>query len=144
MAGSNLEQGHGERRRELYGLLGVLPERDRPISAQVVAMEDRAGYILEILDLDLNGTERVPAYFVRPRNPSGPVPAILYTHAHGGDYILGKDELLVGRTALRQPPYAEVLTGLGYAALCVDHWAFGERRGRTEGRSFASRCGRAR
>ena len=29
-----------------------------------------------------------------------------------------------------------MLTGLGYAALCIDTWAFGERRGRTEGEIF--------
>lgn len=124
------------RRRELYGLLGDLPEQDRPIEVRVVAVEERAGYVLEILDLDLNGTERVPAYFARPRDLTGQVPAILYNHAHGGDYVLGKEEFLAGRSALRQPPYAEVLTGLGYAALCIDHWAFGERRGRTEGEIF--------
>lgn len=131
MAGS----GSG-RRDELYGLLGDLPARDRPIGARVVAVEERAGYTLEVLDLDLNGRERVPAYFVRPRDRPGPVPAILYNHAHGGDYALGKEEFLAGRSALRQPPYAEVLAGLGYAALCVDHWAFGERRGRSEGEIF--------
>ncbi len=142
MAGPGSERGDdaarmaAERRSELYGLLGDLPARDRPISARVVAVEERAGYTLEVLDLDLNESERVPAYFVRPRNQLGRVPAILYNHAHGGDYVLGKDELLVGRPALQQPPYAEVLSGLGYAALCVDHWAFGERRGKTEGEIF--------
>ena len=61
---------------------------------------------------------------------------ILYNHAHGGDYVLGKDELLVGRKVLQRPPYADVLTSLGYAALCIDAWAFGERRGRSEGEIF--------
>jgi cephalosporin-C deacetylase-like acetyl esterase len=83
--------------------------------------------------LELNGSEQVPAYLVRPKEASGPLPVILYNHAHGGDYVLGKDELLVGRKQLQQPPYAELLTGMGYAALCIDAWAFGERRGRSEG-----------
>lgn len=124
------------RREHLYGLLGDLPPRNRPIEARLVGEEERERYVLETLVLDLNGIELAPAYLVRPRRTPGPWPVVLYHHAHGGDYVLGKDELLRGRGALQDPPYADVLTGLGYAALCVDTWAFGERRGRREGEIF--------
>jgi dienelactone hydrolase len=124
------------RRQELYDLLGNLPPRSRPLDVQQIAEEEREGYVLETLVLDLNGIEPVPAYFVRPKDVPGPLPVILYNHAHGGDYVLGKDELVVGRKVLQQPPYADVLTRLGYAALCIDTWAFGERRGRSEGEIF--------
>lgn len=121
---------------ELYGLLGDLPPRSRPLGVEVIGREERSGYRVEKLVLDLNGAEPVPAYFVRPANTSGALPAVLYNHAHGVDYVLGKDELLRGREILQQPPYAEVLTKLGYAVLCIDAWAFGERRGRSEGETF--------
>jgi hypothetical protein len=124
------------RRQELYDLLGELPPRSRPLEVQLIAEEERQEYVLETLVLNLNGIEAVPAYFVRPKDVQGPLPVILYNHAHGGDYILGKDELLDGRKVLQQPPYADVLTKLGYAALCIDTWAFGERRGRSEGEIF--------
>ncbi|MCB0050465.1 MAG: alpha/beta hydrolase, partial [Caldilinea sp.] len=123
------------RRAELWGLLGDLPPRDRPIAASVVWQQDRGAYILERLTLDLNGEETVPAYFARPHG-DGPFPAVLYNHAHGGDYALGKEEFIRGRDALQQPPYAEALTSQGYAALCIEHWMFGERRGRTESALF--------
>lgn len=126
----------GARRRELYGLLGELPDRDRPIRARTIAEEELPGYVLETLLLDLNGLEPVPAHFARPRGATGRLPAILYNHAHGGDYVLGKDELLAGRSALQRPPYAEALTARGYAALAIDSWTFGERRGRTESETF--------
>ena len=58
-------EGQDERREELYGLLGDLPPRDRPISASKVSEERRGGYVLERLVLDLNGLEPVPACFVR-------------------------------------------------------------------------------
>lgn len=118
----------------LYALLGDLPPRDRPISVDLVDEQDRGAYILEILTLDLNGIEPVPAYFVKPKNisDSGPRPTILYNHAHGGDYKLGKEELVSGRPALQNPPYAEVLTSMGYNALCIDTWCFGHRWGRPE------------
>lgn len=100
------------RRKQLYHLMGDLPPRNREISGEKVSEQEQPGYILEKLRLDLNGIEPVPAYFVRPKKLSGRVPVILYNHAHGGDYKLGKDELLRGREALQKPPYAELLTSM--------------------------------
>lgn len=124
------------RRRELYGLLGDLPERDRPISAHSVGEEEKEGYVLEKLVLDLNGIEDVPAYFVRPKELQGRAPAVLYNHAHGGEYDIGKDEFIASRKSLQDPPYAEALTAQGYCGLCIDVWNFGGRRGRTESELF--------
>ena len=120
------------RRAELYALLGDLPERNRPVEWQKVAEERRETYVLEKLLLDLNGIEPVPAYFVRPHDRADRRPVVLYNHAHGGDFVLGKDELINGRSHLQDPPYAEALVAQGYAALAIDAWAFGERRGRTQ------------
>lgn len=124
------------RRKELYALLGDLPPRTRAISARTVSVEEQEKYILERLMLDLNGIEPVPAYFIKPKNAKGSFPAILYNHAHGGDYGLGKEELISGRDALQTPPYADALADRGYCALCIDTWAFGERRGRAESEIF--------
>ena len=123
-------------RQTLYGLLGDLPPRDGGISAKIVSQKECETYLLEKLFLDLNGIEIVPAYFVKPKNHKERLPCILYNHAHGGNYKLGKDELLVGRYALQAPPYAQDLTSNGYAALCIDSWCFGERGGRTESAIF--------
>ncbi len=124
------------RRAELYALLGELPERSRPIKATTLAEVECEHYWLETLSLDVNGIEPVPAYFVRPKEWERRCPAILYNHAHGGNYVLGKDELLVANDYLQRPPYAEALARQGYAALCIDTWAFGERRGRSESSLF--------
>jgi dienelactone hydrolase len=132
MAQSAETSSHTLRRKELYSLLGDLPPRNRPISATRISTEERSGYVLEKLKLDLNGFEAVPAYFVRPKSAAGRLPAIVYHHAHGGDYPLGKDELLRGRVQLQSPPYADLLTSMGYCAICIDTWMFGERATRTE------------
>jgi acetyl esterase/lipase len=129
---STLSPGRSHRdaagkRRLLYSMLGDLPDRSRPISAKTRSVEERDGFVLETLDLDLNGIENVPAYFARPKALKGPLPAIVYDHSHGGGYDIGKKELLEGRTYLQSPAYASVLTGLGYCVLCIDHWIFGER-----------------
>ena len=63
------------RRAELYAFLGDLPARDRPVSARVVAHETRPAYTLEVLELDVNGIEPVPAYFTRPHGLDAPAPA---------------------------------------------------------------------
>jgi dienelactone hydrolase len=120
-------QNAQERRALLYRLLGDLPEPDRPIRARTVAEEERDGYQLEKLELDLNGFEPVPAYFAKPKGLSGRVPAVLYNHSHGGGYTIGKKEFIEGREYLQQPPYAKVITDLGWVGLCVDAWVFGER-----------------
>ncbi len=57
---------------------------------------------------------------------------MLYNHAHGNNFAVGKDELLQGRPALQPPPYGEVLPALGLAVLAIDHWCFGERASRSE------------
>ncbi|PCJ60246.1 MAG: hydrolase [Planctomycetota bacterium] len=123
-------------RQKLYELLGDLPPKNNEITVQVLSKEERENYLLEKLVLDLNGVESVPAYFVKPKNTNEPLPCILYNHAHGGNYELGKDELINGRGALQDPPYAEMLTSKGYAVLCFDTWCFGERRGRLETEIF--------
>ena len=120
------------RRQELYGLLGKLPPRHRKVSAKTVSTEDRGSYTLEKLVLDLNGEEPVPAYFASPSGASGKLPTILFNHSHGGGYTIGKAEFIEGREYMGKPPYAEFLTSLGYNALCIDAWIFGERSGRTE------------
>lgn len=73
-----------ERREQLYSLPGDLPPRNRPVQAEVVAREEREGYRLEVLMLDLNGIELVPAYFTTPLEVSQPLPAMVYKHAPGG------------------------------------------------------------
>jgi hypothetical protein len=127
-----------EQREALYALLGDLPPRDRKVGATLVSREEPGAYALEVLTLDLNGIEPVPAYFTRPVGAAAGerLSVVIYNHAHGGDYVLGKVALLRGRSALQTPPYAEALAARGMAALCIDTWNFGERRGKTESELF--------
>ena len=116
-----------QRRRELYSLLGKLPDRDRPVRAVKRDEREQDGYVLETWDLDLNGIENVPAYLARPKVITGRAPAVLFNHSHGGGYKIGKTEFIAGREYLQPTPYAKALTDLGCVALCIDHWVFGER-----------------
>jgi len=118
-------------RHRLLALLGDLPDRDRPIRAKTISKDSRADFDVETLELDLNGIELVPAYFVKPPGARGHGPTVLYNHWHGGEYKLGKEQLFRG-----EPSYATSLTSAGYRVLCIDHWAFGVRSTRSEGEIF--------
>ena len=124
------------RRAELYALLGDLPARDRPVGGRKLGEEARGDYVLERWQLDLNGIEPVPALLARPARLAARAPAVVFNHSHGGGYTIGKKEFTDGRSYLQPRPYAEELARLGYIALAIDHWVFGERSHTTEGDMF--------
>ena len=124
-------------RVKLYSLLGDLPDRDRPPSAIMIGQRDYGTYILEDLVLDLNGIEYVPAYVAKPKNAAGRLPCVIYNHYHGGQFHIGRKEFIMSeRPYSTYEPYAKALTDLGYIAVCIDVWNFGERSGRSETELF--------
>lgn len=124
-----------QKREQLYQLLGDLPERHH-LSVTRLKEEEKESYILETLLMEINGSEKIPAYFVRPKNTDQKRPAVLFNHSHGGQYDRGKKELIESSAYLQQPSFAEELTRLGYSVLCMDMWAFGERQGKKESELF--------
>ncbi|MEF2964945.1 prolyl oligopeptidase family serine peptidase [Paenibacillus sp. M1] len=118
-------------REKLLSLLGDLP-LEGPISAKLLKSEERDGYLLETLVLDLNGIEPVPAFFAKPREGVGPFPLVIFNHSHGGNYANGRNELIRNSPYLQEPTFAKVLTGMGCAVCCIDMWGFNERGGKTE------------
>lgn len=70
--------------------------------------------------------DHVPAYFITPSNATAPTPALLYCHAHGNRYDIGREELFQARPAFASP-YAESLVAAGFSILCLEMPCFGER-----------------
>lgn len=136
--GKHVENGRQvERRHELLNLLGDLPQCNREnVESRLVDTVENNVYTLEKLTLGLNGIEPVPAYFIKPKGVLGKLPVVLFNHSHGGNYHIGKDELISGAVYLQKVSYAEAFIKEGYAVLCIDAWCFGERRGRTETQIF--------
>jgi cephalosporin-C deacetylase-like acetyl esterase len=122
-----------KRRQELWGLLGDLPFEHRPKPAKTIKTEKKDGYSLEHLELDLNGMGPVPAYVLIPTKRKQPSPGLLYIHAHGGTYEMGKEELIQGRKVL--PAYAPVLAEKGIVTLAIDSWCFSGRKHEADGRT---------
>jgi len=124
------------RREELWTLLGDLPPRDRAVTARLLRSEEHDSYVLEHLELDLNGLETAPALLLLPKLRPSKAPGLLYIHAHGGTYEVGKEELLVGRNVL--PTYAPVLAERGIVTLAIDSWCFSGRKHVEDGRQGES------
>ncbi len=121
-----------KRRQELWSLLGDLPFDHKPKPAKLLKKEKRAGCVIEHLELDLNGLEPVPALLLIPDRRQTPAPGLLYIHAHGGTYELGKEELFKGRNVL--PAYAPVCVEKGLVTLAIDSWCFSGRKHEKDGR----------
>ncbi len=119
------------RRTALWQLLGPLPALDAAPSGELLSTEQRLGAQVEHWRLTLNTEEPVPALLLLPKDQP-PRGLVLYCHAHGNNFAVGKDELLYGRPALQSPPYGELLPALGLAVVAIDHWCFGERAQRSE------------
>lgn len=114
------------RRRELWDLLGDLPLKHKPKPPKLIKTEKHDGYTLEHIELDLNGLEPVRALLLIPDRRQKRAPGLLYIHAHGGTYELGKEELIKGRNIL--PAYAPVCAEKGLVTLAIDSWCFSERK----------------
>ena len=99
-------------RGKLLQLL-ALPEKAAPAQSQVV-----------------DGAVRLnnwPVTFLCPEG-TGPFPAVLYCHAHGGEYALGRHELTEGARWV-SAPFASDLLDQGFAILAIDMPGFGARTG---------------
>lgn len=114
--------------RNLCDLLGLTCELTTAVSpaARIIAERPTGFGHVETLSLAIQD-EDVPATLIRPAGP-GPFPAVLYCHAHGNRYSIGRSELELGRPALREPAYGPRLAESGIASLCLDMPGFGARQ----------------
>ncbi|SDW70322.1 S9 family peptidase [Paenibacillus sp. PDC88] len=115
----------------LWQLLGDLPEGGVS-NSRLLAEEEKEGYLLQTIMLELYGMEQVSISMALPLNQKGPYPVVVFNHSHGGNYAGGRNEFLTSSHYLQQPSFAKTLTSMGYAACCMDMRGFNERSGRTE------------
>jgi dienelactone hydrolase len=109
-------------RQTLWNLLGTEPSQ---VPAITESTSGHDGYTLEKITFPAPAGP-ISGYLFLPEG-SGPHPAILYCHWHGGQYGVGKEEML-GTNATPLPP-GPTLARLGYAVFGIDAPGFGERNG---------------
>ncbi len=69
----------------------------------------------------------IPARLLQPPTGWANGAGLLYAHAHGNRYDIGRSEVTDGRPALLDPPLGLHLARLGYTILCGDMPGFGDR-----------------
>jgi dienelactone hydrolase len=108
--------------------LGHFPERI-PLIPTFGAEIDEGAYTRTLVTYRVEPDEYVPAWLLTPKGvaPEGGWPAILAIHQHGGQYDLGKSEL-IGLIGDPQYAYGQELCQRGYVVLCPDMLCFEERR----------------
>jgi dienelactone hydrolase len=114
-----------ERLRQLFGM------ENHYLRLRTSAVEVQGNVRIERLTFENESGKSVRGILTRPVEIEYDAPAILYGHAHGGNYELGADELIVGRPELMSP-LGPVFAEAGYVTLCIDMPTFGERRDETE------------
>ncbi|MFK7856799.1 MAG: dienelactone hydrolase family protein, partial [Granulosicoccus sp.] len=112
---------------DIKALLGREWGSTRFVESQIRSYTQNADMQITELHLVTQQGDKIPATFVQAVKRAAPGPAILYCHAHGNRYDIGKREILDGRKALIRP-YAHDLVALGYQVLCIDMPCFGERQ----------------
>ncbi|MCI5076002.1 CocE/NonD family hydrolase [Oricola sp.] len=110
----------------LWTLLGH-PDGPQPArGCDVTQCATFADHAVEEIRIETAGG-RIPATLFRPLDP-GPHPAVLYCHAHGNRYDIGRRELAEGRPALQPAAYGPLLAARGFVTLCADMPGFGDRQ----------------
>jgi cephalosporin-C deacetylase-like acetyl esterase len=113
-------------RVRLFKLLKINKNECKFFQTKLVSKRRFKNNLLENWEFKTRNNEKIPAYFIKPKEKKK-YPTIIYCHAHGGNYSLGRDELIKGRKSLISE-YASLLCSIGYAVLCLEMPCFGERQ----------------
>ncbi len=127
-----------EGRASILDAYGYRPAPVAP-AAEVVDRFEGPDFIREKVVFSTTPHFRVPAYVHIPKGLTGPAPAIVDLHSHGGMFLFGKEKVIdfgrnhpamttyhAGNYAGR--PTATALVRRGYVVITIDAFMFGERR----------------
>lgn len=122
-------------------MLGEFPQKS-PLNPEVLSEEDKGLYIQKKVAYSSEKNERIPAYVLIPKI-QGKLPAIFAHHQHGGNFEIGKSEV-VGLAGDPHQAYGKELAERGYVVIVPDAIAFEERNdtgdtGNSEYREFITR-----
>ncbi len=134
----NWETIKNEHRATLWRLLGDLPPLFTP-DLQLMETTEREGFTVHKTNFDNGAGSIVPGYLILPEKL--PAPAIVYLHAHGGKYDIGKEEVFQDRFNIDMLPGIE-LARAGYIVLTIDAYGFGERSSNQPGIAPTTEPGR--
>jgi dienelactone hydrolase len=113
---------------EIGSILGHLPVLPGRVQGEVLSRREHPLGVVEKIRLSNGSNVGIPAWFAFPKQKTGPGPAVLWCHWHGGEYKTGKGELFENNHT-PEPPI-ECFLQRGCSVLCIDAYGFGERNGK--------------
>ncbi len=113
-------------RKKILSLLGITNDTKQFKNFNLLSKKKWKDGHLEDWKFINSNSEIVPGYFLYPEG-KGPFPIVIYCHAHGGTYDVGRVELLKGRKSLLSD-YGTFLLEKGFAILCLEMACFGSRK----------------
>ncbi|MBQ9561428.1 MAG: dienelactone hydrolase family protein [Prevotella sp.] len=134
-------QAQGVTREQVFATMQMAPPAPSDYSYEVIAEEQRDGYVAQKIAFNINRWERVLAYLLVPEHKSS-MPAILLLHDHGAHFTIGKEKMVkpFGIDSLVTTDaeqwvgacYDGVYVGdelacQGYVVLCTDALFWGDR-----------------
>lgn len=133
------EQVCDRARDKVLELLHYQPPTVDP-AAKVTGRWEAEDYVQERVEFATAPWFRVPAYVLIPKRYSGPRPAVVDLHSHGGMFMFGREKVMPmpegdhpAITRYREENYEGVSTSAqlcrrGYVVIAIDAFYFGERR----------------
>ncbi|MGE5606218.1 MAG: alpha/beta hydrolase family protein [Bacteroidota bacterium] len=113
-------------REQVLECLGKFPEKVK-IEPEVISSTDKGIYLLQSVEYNVARNERIRAYLLLPKEIKSKNPAILASHQHADQFMLGKSEP-AGLGGNPMYHYGLDLCLRGYVVLCPDHLCFEDRR----------------
>lgn len=112
----------------------LLGERKEKGNFSTILVETRKfdSYTLMTYRVNLLADESVEVNISLPSQEKEQYPAAICNHSHGGNYDLGKKEILESNHYLYKKPFVEDLSELGYVTFSIDSRGFGTRKTMTE------------
>ena len=85
----------GISRERIFATMQMAPPAPVDYSYEVIASEQRDGYVAQKIAFNINRWERVLAYLLTPDSPTKKYfPAILLLHDHGAHFTIGKEKMV--------------------------------------------------
>lgn len=108
----------------------LFPERPKqPVAPKIIGKQTFKHGERWSVEYSASRGERVCAYVLIPKKTGNPLPAILASHQHNGQYHLGKSET-AGLAGNPEMAYGAELCARGYVVICPDHPGFEDRQDR--------------
>lgn len=112
-------------RDSLLSLFGQMPAKAE-LNFNVIEEIDCGAFVRKKINYSSEVGEIIPAFLCIPKAFCSPLPAIYCFHQHGGNWLLGKSEV-VGLSGSPDQAYAKELAERGYITLAPDATCFEER-----------------